>query len=265
MSTRLVALVLSSSLVFACGDDGDEVLPDANTIEIDATVVVIDAATIDAPVEDAAVTDATVSDGRVNDAAQPDGSVTLDAMACAGGCPTENASTTANVANTGGIVIQSLDFATSRVVLKNVTAGAKDISNWILCFGPPTYLSIPAATSVPDSGTLTLVLGDGPCGGLAGGEVCISGSYTLKNTEELGLYIDTNYAMPASIRAYVRWGTTDGSTSDARQVPAAGAGLWPANGMANEFVPICSTDDGLIATGDVTSAAGWTSANAPCF
>ena len=246
MSTRLACIVLSSSLLFACGDDGDEVLPDATLPGADATIVVADAAAIDAPVPDA-----TVSDARVNDASPPDASVTPDAMSCGTTCPTPNASTTANVVNTGGIIFESIDIATSRITLKNVTAGAKTITGWFLCFGFGQYAQIPTASpvTVPDGGTLTLVYGSGPCGGVQAGEVCVPGSSppSVPAADELGLYIDQNYGMPASIRAYVRWGTSDATGSD-RQGVAATAGLWPATTAANDFVPICATDDGLIAS-----------------
>lgn len=265
MFPRLACIIICSSLLVACGDD-DEVIPDAAPI-VDAPTGGADAALIDAALIDASTADAQVTDSAVTDApvATPDAPVTPDAMACSTSCPTENGSTSANAINTGGIIIQSINFATSRVVLKNVTAGDKTISNWVLCFGPPTYLNIPDATVVPDGGTLTLVVGSGPCGGMQPGEVCVSGGFTIPNTGELGLYIDTDYAMPASIRTYVRWGALDGTTSSVRQMVADQADLWPGTSAANDFVPICGTHDGFVATGDVTSALGYASADVTCF
>ncbi len=121
------------------------------------------------------------------------------------------------------IVIDAIDFANDRIVLRNAGGEAYDLTGHWIC-NRPNYAELPAETLEP-GGTIELaasLVGLGPDGG------------------ELGVYTARAFDDPAAMVRYVAWG----AAGQGRQGTAVEAGLW----SEGDFVD--NAGAGLVSAGD---------------
>jgi hypothetical protein len=189
---------------------------------------------------------------------EPDaGGMAADAGAAPGeftypaGCPTPNP-----VGQPGQkIAIQSFNFDTSDVVLRNITSTNQTIVGQRLGW---QWCSFPSYWNIAPQGDV--VLGPGK-------------TYKfilIYNTEgiwklptegsELAIYVQSGtFDEPDKLVSYVSWG--DGLGGTGREYVATNANLW----TYGDGVEIGNRDSGFIATGNTKLASGYTSVPARCL
>lgn len=225
-------LLCIALMTASCGDDDSA----ADAGSKDAATPTLDAPVLDADTTDAAVLDADTTDADTTDADTTDAKI----------CPTDCPAPTSMPATGQQIVIDQLDFTANTVTVRNVSGGSLDISTWRLCQGPGTYLTIATTPALADNATVVLPVSNG-----------------LAASSELGIYELGLFTTPSDMRAYVRWGTSDLTTSSIREPVATGATppLW----TVDDFVDVCPGDEGLVAIGDATIASGFRSVAGACL
>lgn len=167
------------------------------------------------------------------------------------GCPTPNP-----VGQPGQkIAIQSFNFDTSEVVLRNITSTNQTIVGQRLGW---QWCSFPAYWNIAPQGDV--VLGPGKTYKFV----------LIYNTEglwalppegsELAIYVQSGtFDEPDKLVSYVSWG--DGLGGTGREYVATNANLW----TYGDLVKIDNGDSGFIATGDTKVASGYTSVPARCL
>lgn len=148
-------------------------------------------------------------------------------------------------ANGQVFAIESVNLDNGDVVLRNISGAAQTITDaWRWCDRPGYGPMVTADTLVQPDATMSFSLASAD---IAGGE--------------LGIYIDGQYAVPASMRAYLSWGDGPDPAQGGREPTAVTAGWW----VANERLTLEAGHVGFIATGTTDTAAGFTSVPAECF
>jgi hypothetical protein len=169
------------------------------------------------------------------------GAVVFDAQPCATDCPAP-----APVPVTEQqVIIESVDFVTDTLVLRNVSGGQIDTASWQLCQGPGSYQSFDSMMW-EDGESLSTIVFDG-----------------IDESSELGVYSSPSFTDSAAIEAYARWGTDDATTPSVRESVAIGA--TPPRWTDGDFVAVCSGDQGIVATGRSDISDGFRSIGTACF
>ncbi|MEY2930074.1 MAG: hypothetical protein RL033_823 [Pseudomonadota bacterium] len=192
-------------------------------------------------------------------ATEVDGGVTADAgdepYTVPSGCPVP-----APVAVPGqSIAIQSINFDTSEVVLRNVSTQDVTITGtrqgWQWCNVPAYwYLSEVNVTLRPGQTFAFL-----PNYNQSGIRQLFRGDDGF-DTNEMGIYtVSGSFNNPELIRAFVSWG--EGAQLETRESVGVQSGLW----TLGERVEIGPNDSGFIATGPTDRGAGYTSVRARCL
>lgn len=150
----------------------------------------------------------------------------------------------------GQIAINEIRASNGHIEIKNTGSTTTDIGSWWLCRFPD-YRQL---------STLTLVCGS-DLNLEAGAIATVDLNFTVfADDDELGLYINSDFGNPSSIRDYVEWG----SHGHTRSSVAEAAGIW-ANG---DFVPDWSDCVSLEYDGSGDASGNWESQDAatmPCL
>ena len=230
----IAAALTVASLTFGCSDDDSENPPPVDMgVDMGEQDMGVDMGEQDMGA-DAGDTGSPGDDMGVADTGTPD--MGDDAGV---NCPTPNALASAGE---NEVVIEAFDFTNSLIRLKNISSASVDLSGWALCLGPQTYnFDILNGVSIP-----------------AGETVDVTG-YNL-SISALSIYQDNGFTNPNSIRAFVRWGTSDATAATARQDIAVGGNIW----TDGDFLPT-TTGNGFVAVGDVSQAANWVEVPSSCI
>jgi hypothetical protein len=165
------------------------------------------------------------------------------------------------------IIVDSVDWENDRIVLRNVTDSNISLENWAVHLGETLLtLHFVSGFTVPADDTFEIRLredgtneatlaywgGTGPEFdlGYANGDVSVHSDVDALDS-------------PAALEAYVRWGDDPTYPDDNHRDEAAAAGLW-ANG-GGEFVQTSSSDQGVMAVGDVTAPTGYAGVASKCM
>jgi hypothetical protein len=143
--------------------------------------------------------------------------------------------------------IQSLNFETSEVVLKNISTTTQVIAGerlgWQWCSFPSYWNIAPEGdVSVPAGKTYKFVLINNT-----------QGVWQLpREGAELAIYIESGtFDEPEKMAAFVSWG--EGLGTAGREYVATLAGLWTANARVDIF----QSDGGFVATGSTKLGSGY--------
>ena len=140
-------------------------------------------------------------------------------------------------------------LANTSVELKNVGNSTVNVSNYWLCNFPDyaqlSQLNIVCGDLDLAPGEFLTVEVDGSVGGVE-----VPG-----NDGELGLYINSSFGSPNSIRDYVEWG----SSGHGRSSVAVAAGIW----SSGNFVSAFGANESIEYTGTGDEAASWASTASP--
>jgi hypothetical protein len=182
------------------------------------------------------------SNGGGSDTGAGDGAAE-EREACGTTCPTPLPSSGTDPA----VVFRQVRFGdNSEVVLQNLTTEDVDLSEWMFC-QRPNY--VPVGDVTIDASSQLVISLDGT-------------SIQLGDTDELALYSSASFDTPDDVVAYVRWGAAPVNNVDAtRQTEAVTAGLW----NSGDFVEMCDTGAGILATGNVRLSRGWRAVTDDCF
>jgi hypothetical protein len=161
------------------------------------------------------------------------------------------------------IIILSVSLSESSFVVRNVSGGALDISDWRVCLGPGNYPALPSdIPSLANSAEITIHVG--ASGTDDESNIYASGGSILPEADELALYVDDSFSSSSSIRAYLRY-QQDGASggSSARQSVALGHDppLW----TTGHVIELGANDDGFLAVGNVTGENGFRATSDSCL
>jgi hypothetical protein len=158
------------------------------------------------------------------------------------------------------IAIQSINFDTSEIVLRNVSASDVTIEGgregWQWC-------NVPAYWALSEVADVTLAPGATyaflPYYNTTGVRVLYRGDDSF-DTNEMGIYTASGaFNNSTLIVAFVSWG--EGSELDTRESIASMANLW----AYGERISVDAGDSGFVATGPTNLGSGYTSVPARCL
>jgi len=150
--------------------------------------------------------------------------------------------------------IQSFNFDTSELVLKNISTTAQTIvgdrMGWQWCSFPSYWYIAPASVVVPAGKTYKFIL-----------SLNTEGVWPLyPEGAELGIYVQSGtFDESDKIVSFVSWG--EGLGDRGREYVGVMAGLWTQNSR----IEIDSGDSGFIATGSVKLGSGYESVAKRCL
>lgn len=122
----------------------------------------------------------------------------------------------------------SVDPSGGQITIKNFGSTTIDVSTWRLCNFPNYQL----LSSSNPSGSLNMA---------PGAEVTVNNTVNLMNNDgELGLYINTSWSSPSSMRDYLQWG----SSGHQRESVANSAGYWTSGTFLQPSPPFTYVGDG---------------------
>ncbi|NET34415.1 MAG: T9SS type A sorting domain-containing protein [Cyanothece sp. SIO1E1] len=140
-------------------------------------------------------------------------------------------------------------LANTSVELKNLGNSTVDVSNYWLC-NFPDYAQLSQLTII--CGDLEMAPGELLTVEVAGS---VGGVEVPSNDGELGLYINSSFGSPNSIRDYVEWG----SSGHGRSSVAVAASIW----TSGDFVSAFGANESIEYTGTGDVAASWASTASP--
>ena len=152
------------------------------------------------------------------------------------------------------IVINSINFNTSEVVLKNVSSTSQTIrggrQGWQWCNFPAYWNVVLTETNV--------VLAPGQTFAFIPINNTMGEWELAREGGELGIITETGgFTTPDFYRAFVSWG----DTQPLREPSAVAGGYW----TGNERIEVDPSDAGFLLTGNASRAAGYTSVPAGCL
>jgi len=167
------------------------------------------------------------------------------------------------------VVFTSVDITRNRFTLRNVSNEAIDFDadgGWALAIWPRTE-DFPSGVVIPVGGHLTVFLTESGTNtadslylGLGGGSAQLDAERdelsVFSNHKQSGPFLN-----PAELEAFVRWGAPSQGPTTSIDDEASQARIW----TTLEFVRTSEGDAGIVATGDLSGPAGWTTADADCF
>ena len=154
----------------------------------------------------------------------------LVVAACGGDDDADTTAAAAGAASGGSIVIDTIDFAGDRIVLRNAGDSAYDLSGHWLC-NRPTYVELAGEVLEPG----------------ATFEVAASDLGLSSDGGEVGVYTARAFDDPGSIVRYVAWG----GAGQGRQSTAADAGVWSADDFVdNGGAALSTTSDNPVSSAD---------------
>lgn len=164
------------------------------------------------------------------------------------------------------VIIEAVDFAGDRLVLRNVSQRPIALEGWDVVLDSFAHPAFPEGlVLLPGSRIALSTRGQGTndeCHVWSGQG---ANAYDLKaEVGELGVRADMNKpAVLDNLEAYVRWGADPPDPGTRLRDEAAAAGLWAD--LEGGFVPTTGDTPGIVATGDLSTPAGWRVPQAPCF
>ena len=211
--------------------------------------------------------------GDAGDAGEGEGEGPAPCPPAVGDCPDRAAVTWPAVRNTSAgqvpvrVIIEAIDFAADRIVLRSVADEELTLSGWDVILGETmAHPDLPEGTVLPAGERFVLrTLGhgqDSPCESWAQQQAT---AYDLKADKgEAALRTDSTRRGndPDYLEAFVRWGgETDYDTVHRDEADAAG--LW--TDLPGQFVPTTAEALGIVAVGDVSAPEGWAEPAEECL
>ncbi len=164
------------------------------------------------------------------------------------------------------VIIEAVDFAGDRVVLRNVSDVDITMQTWDTPLESFAHPDLPEGFVLAAGARVVFhARGHGDDDGCELWANQGAGSYDLKpGFGELAVRADSGQAAALdNLEAYVRWGADPVDAGSRLRDEAAAAGLW--TDAAGAFVVTDAETLGIVATGDVTAAAGWAVSPVACF
>lgn len=155
------------------------------------------------------------------------------------------------------LVFSAIDTDGDVVVVTNTTGSDVPIGDWWWC-ERPAYVTIPAGTTVPANGSVTFFLTTS--GVNTATEIYLNDArFDLDPAgDEIALYNTNTFGSSTAIEAFAAFGAAPSSPT--RQSVAVAASLW----TTGDFIPLTGGQTAMVATGTVTTSAGWTDVAGAC-